>query len=521
MVLSNSCIAQAIEEVTSFFESSEISKKDQIRLRFLIENALLTYQARLGEETEFEMSFRTAGVYKAIFRIRGARIDPFEDVNEDDNYPDTIFIRNLFALGTAKASWSYRTGYNVITATALKEEKPLKIPGGAVTIAAVLGLIAALITKRLPSPVSQFLLDDLSAPLLSKLLGLIILVTGPLIFFSVLSGICAFDDLSTMHKLGAKVLRRFFYITTVMIIFAMAVCFLFFPGMSSGAEGSFSLSTITEMLFELIPQDLFSPFAEGKMIQVIILAALMGAGIMMLGDRAPRIREFIAEANQLMFIIMDIVSKIIPLAVFLSIYKSISVNSLKNISSVWKVIAANYMLVPFCGAMLLWFTLRRNISPLEFMHKMSPVCMIASLTGSSTLAMNKNFEVCKNDFKFDEKLCDFYIPVSHALFSPSTVFPLVVAAFYSSEFSGTPISPFQLLIVYILVVQLSIASPKVPGGIMATYTILLNQLGMPLDAVGMLMIANVFFVNMETALGMVIRDLNLLDLASQKEGSDH
>jgi Na+/H+-dicarboxylate symporter len=78
-----------------------------------------------------------------------------------------------------------------------------------------------------------------------------------------------------------------------------------------------------------------------------------------------------------------------------------------------------------------------------------------------------------------------------------------------------PISPFQLLIVYILVVQLSIASPKVPGGIMATFTILLNQLGMPLDAVGMLMVANVFFVNIEAALGMVIRDLDLLDLAYQ------
>lgn len=145
--------------------------------------------------------------------------------------------------------------------------------------------------------------------------------------------------------------------------------------------------------------------------------------------------------------------------------------------------------------------------------------MIASLTGSSTLAMKKNFEVCKNDFKFDEKLCDFYIPVSHAMFSPSTVFPLVVAAFYSSEFSGTPISPFQLVIVYILVVQLSIASPKVPGGIMATYTILLNQLGMPLDAVGMLMVANVFFVNIEAALGMVIRDLDLLDLAFLERGT--
>lgn len=51
-------------------------------------------------------------------------------------------------------------------------------------------------------------------------------------------------------------------------------------------------------------------------------------------------------------------------------------------------------------------------------------------------------------------------------------------------------------------------------------TILLNQLGMPLDAVGMLMVANVFFVNIEAALGMVIRDLDLLDLAFWKEGQD-
>lgn len=513
MVLSNSCIAQAVEEVEAFFESSGISGEDQIRLRLLIENALLTYQSCLGEDAEFEMFFRKAGMHKAVFRIRGDRIDPFKDVQENNDYPDTIFLKNLFAMGTAKASWSYHFGYNVITASALTGEKALKIPGGAVTVAAILGFFAALITKGLPSQVSTFLLDDFSAPLLSKLLGLIILVTGPLIFFSVLSGICAFDDLSTMNKLGARVIRRFFCITAVMIISGMAVCFLFFPGLSSDAEGAFSLSTVTEMLFELIPQDLFSPFAEGKMIQVIILAAITGAGVMILGDRAPRIRELIAEANQLMFRIMEIVSKIIPLAVFLSIYKAVAANSFDSFISVWKVIAANYMIVPFCGAMLLWVTLRKGASPREFMHKVSPVFMISFLTGSSTLAMNKNFEVCKNDFHFDEKLCDFYLPLAHALFSPSTVFPLVAAAFYSSEYSGVPLSPFQLLIVFILVIQLSVASPKVPGGIMATFTLLLNQLGMPLDAVGMLMVANVFCVNMEAALGMVIRDLDLMDIA--------
>lgn len=55
---------------------------------------------------------------------------------------------------------------------------------------------------------------------------------------------------------------------------------------------------------------------------------------------------------------------------------------------------------------------------------------------------------------------------------------------------------------------------------MATFTILLNQLGLPLDAVGMLMVANVFCVNIDAALGMVIRNLDLLDLAYQTAGQD-
>ena len=139
-----------------FFESSGISRKDRIRLRLLIENALLTYQSYLGENVEFEMVFRKAGVQKAVFRICGEKIDPFKDVHENDDYPDTIFLKNLFSMGTAKASWSYHAGYNVITANVLKGEKALKIPGGAVTVAAILGFMAAMITKELPPQIRRY-----------------------------------------------------------------------------------------------------------------------------------------------------------------------------------------------------------------------------------------------------------------------------------------------------------------------------------------------------------------------------
>lgn len=88
-----------------------------------------------------------------------------------------------------------------------------------------------------------------------------------------------------------------------------------------------------------------------------------------------------------------------------------------------------------------------------------------------------------------------------------------IKAYFTGSYYGTPISIPQILILYILVTQLSIASPKVPGGIMATFSILLGQLGMPSDVVGLLMVANVFVVNAETGLGMIIRSSELEDFS--------
>ena len=66
---------------------------------------------------------------------------------------------------------------------------------------------------------------------------------------------------------------------------------------------------------------------------------------------------------------------------------------------------------------------------------------------------------------------------------------------------------------YILVTQLCVASRKVPGGIMATYTLLLGQLGMSTDVVGLLMVANVFIVNAMTGLATVIRSVELKEFS--------
>ena len=129
--------------------------------------------------------------------------------------------------------------------------------------------------------------------------------------------------------------------------------------------------------------------------------------------------------------------------------------------------------------------------------------------------MMVNFDVCKKNMKIDPNLCDFWIPLSHTLFSPGTVNTLVTCAFMGAAFSNATITVSELLIIAFLAIQLSIVSPKVYGGAIATFTMMLTQLGLSTDVIGMLMVADVFTINLSSLFGMVARNCELYDLSHQ------
>ena len=502
-------INSIIDKIKAFFISRKISDRDILKTTLLIEEALLRCRDRFGRDQE--VSFRTSGIASAKVTINmiSDAFDPLDE-HKNEDILSSEYIRNLLVSEVTTTTYNYRNGCNEIIVIARKEWKDLKIPGGAVSIAVLLAIAASLIAKLLPDAAVSFFLNDLVTPLFNRVMGIITLVTGPLIFISIVSSICALNDIETLSSIGLKAIRRFALITVLLITFSVIISLLLFPGISSSSNNAFNLSAIIEMFIDLIPQDLVSPFVENQTIQIIIIAVAIGVALLLLDEKIPILRKLVSETNQLIFTLMGFVSKIIPLAVFLSIYKAITLNSLSSIFGVWKLVLSGYVImVPFTAGMVLYVCLRRKINILQFLKNISEPAIVGFTSASGTLAMTKQFETARYKMNKDEKLVNFWVPLSHAMFSPSVIPPLVAAAFFSGTYYGTPVSLPQILIMYILVTQLSIASPKVPGGIMATFTIMLSQLGMPTDVVGLLMIANVFVVNAETGLAMIIRSAEL------------
>lgn len=509
VLLTETDILSIVDEIKDYFSSKKVSARDVLKLGLYIEEALLRYRDRFGREQTVSVETSKFFGAEVKIRIKAPAFDPSEE-DENETILNSEFLQNLLQSEGTTTTYRYRNGYNELILTAQKEQKKLRIPGGAVTIAVILAVILALLTKRLPEGTASFLVNDLAAPLFGRLMKLIVLVAGPLIFISVISGICALNDIATLNTIGFKAIKRFTVITVLLITFSVIISFLFFPGISTASNGAFDLSEIIAMLLDQIPQDLVSPFVENKTIQIIILAIAIGVAILILDEKSPGLRSLVSELHQLIFTIMGLVSKIIPFTIFLSIYKAVALHDLSSMLSVWKLVVSNYVIMlPFTFGIVLYVCIRRKLNIRQFLRNISAPAIVGFTTASGTVAMTKQFEIARTVLKKDEQLVRFWVPLSQAMFSPSVISPLVTAAFFAGIYYGTPISIPQILILYLLVTQLSIASPKVPGGILATFTILLGQLGMPTDVVGLLMVANVFIVNAQTGLAMVIRSAEL------------
>ena len=287
----------------------------------------------------------------------------------------------------------------------------------------------------------------------------------------------------------------------VVVLVSMSACTVLFPVVS--LEGA-------------VPDSVFAPFVEGNILQVVMLAFLTGVCVIILGQRAANLKTQINDLKELFFKMTELVLKVIPLTIFLSIFKAVMTTEPTNLLGVWKIVAVSYITyIGIAVLMLAYLKAKYKLNIRDFFRKNAPVFIISLTMLSGTVSMMVNFEVCKKAMKIDPRLCDFLIPLSHTLFSPGTVNTLVTCAFMGATFSNATIPITQLLLIAFLAIQLSIVSPKVYGGAIATFTIMLTQLGFSTDVIGLLMVADVFTINLSSLFGMVARNCELYDLSHQ------
>ena len=508
-MLSDSEIARAWEGAETFLCSNKIDHAEVIRLRLILEEILLNYRNRFGTDCQFSLkTVKVLGKPKITVQLTGESFNPFSS----DESGETELLGRLRRLSDSTSSWSYKNGVNYIS---LIPKRKIKLSTTAKTIIAFfLAIIAGLLCRNLDDSTKGELLTSYITPTLNMIMGVITAISGPMIFFSLLWGICTIGDINTLSKIGKRMIGRFMFILLLVSAFSALFCYPLFGGSNAGST-SFNFAEFYANLLNVIPDNMISPFITGNTQQIIFLAAVGGIILLIMGSRVSALTTVIEHLTLMTQAIMTLACVLIPVMVFLSIYKVILSDQLSNISNAYKVIPIYIglsLLILFVYTMIVVVT--QKVNPITVFKKVSQPFLIALTTGSSPTALSANLESCEKKFGISGKIVSFGVPLGQTIFKPGSLSRFVVVSFCMAELYDVAITPNWVFITILTCFLLGVSSPPVAGGAVVCFAVLFRQLGIPEEAIGFALAINILFDFILTAVNIYCLDMELIRLSS-------
>lgn len=164
-------------------------------------------------------------------------------------------------------------------------------------------------------------------PLGAAFVNMVKMLIAPIIFTTVVVGLAGMGDLKKVGRVGAVAVIYFEIVTTLALVIGLIVANVAAPGAGFHADASKldagSLARYTsaakemgtvDFLLHIIPKTFVSAFAEGEILQVLLLAVLFGLALGRIGEHGRPILNLLNEVARVFFGIVAIVTKFAPLA---------------------------------------------------------------------------------------------------------------------------------------------------------------------------------------------------------------
>jgi Na+/H+-dicarboxylate symporter len=334
-------------------------------------------------------------------------------------------------------------------------------------------------------------LVNIASGLGTMFVNMIMMLVVPLVFISIICGVCELDDLKSFGRLGGKTFG-FYIINTVIAIFAaFAVAMVIEPGKGVDMSSSDGLAiTATELpdlmslVVSIVPSNPFSAFTSGNMLQVIFMALLMGGVFKSMGPAMSGAVQGFQTANRIMMRLISVVMSLAPLGVFALMFK------LAATLEPDVFISVTQYLVIILALLLLWIfvvypfavSLFTPISAKSFRAKIREQILFSLSTASSNATIPVTMRTLTDKLGVSRSVAGFGVPLGATMNMGGVSIYITIAIFFVANAFGMPISNDQIPSLLFSVFLLSVGAGGVPGGGMVMIGVLIYQMGLPVEA---------------------------------------
>ncbi|MFE7765544.1 cation:dicarboxylate symporter family transporter [Streptomyces sp. NPDC057438] len=362
-----------------------------------------------------------------------------------------------------------------------------------VGVALVLGIVVG---RLWPDTASTF------QPLGDGFIRLIKTVISPLVFCVVVVGIAKAGNLRAFGRIGLKALIWFEVASTAALLIGLIAANVVGPGSGMNVDPSKldasavdaktaggDLPTTGEFILNALPQSAIGAFAENSLLQVLVLACLVGAALLHLGHtKVPKILPAVEQAQEVIFAIVGFVMKLAPLAVFGAMVHLVGEYGLGVMKTYAKLIVLCYAVaLVFLVLLGVALKLMTGLSLWKFVRYTRAEMLLALGTASSESVMPRMMQKLRQAGARDDAV-GLVLPTGYSFNLDGASIYLSIGTLFIAQAVGVDLSLSQQITVILVLMLTSKGMAGIPGSAFLALSATASSLGaIPAGAVALLL----------------------------------
>ena len=353
-------------------------------------------------------------------------------------------------------------------------------------IALILAIIAGLLMQKY----SDFAVSYIK-PFGTIFLNLVKFIVGPIVLFSIMSGVISLKDIRKVESIGGITVVYYFCTTAVATVIGLVIANLFhgfFPVLETSSLSYEAPAATSPMdgIVNIFPSNFLAPITEANMLQVIVMALLIGFAVILIGEKASAAVNGINRWNDIFMKVMEMILKLSPLGVFALLCPVVAENGAKVIGSLAMVLLAAYIGYLLHAIVVYSLTVRTlgGLSPIEFFKGMMPAILFAFSSASSVGTLPLNME-CTEELGASKEVSSFVLPLGATINMDGTAIYQGVCAIFIASCYGIHLTLSQMIKIVLTATLASVGTAGVPGAGMIMLAMVLASVGLPIDGIAL------------------------------------
>jgi len=290
-------------------------------------------------------------------------------------------------------------------------------------------------------------------PLGDGFVKLVRMIIAPIIFCTVVTGIAGMKNMKQVGKAGGFALLYFEVVSSLALLVGLLVVNLARPGagmhvaaarLDAGAVAGYAkpgqMQGATDFLLHVIPQSLVGAFAEGEILQVLLIAVLFGFALHGLGERGAPVFDFIDRLSAVLFRIVGMIMRVAPIGAFGAMAFTIGKFGVGTLASLAGLMASFYATcLLFVFGVLGAIAALHGFSIFKLVRYIKEELLIVLGTSSSEAVLPRLIAKLEN-LGASKSVVGLVVPTGYSFNLDGTAIYLTMAAVFIAQATDTPLT---------------------------------------------------------------------------------